>query len=121
SLAPTRLEWPLARVAQGGPPMAYPSLGSPDVYGNYGQPAGSKLPWFLLVLVLGGVGYGGYLGLKERGRLMDQASAATVAAAKTEALKQPGEGKLAGLEGGETEGGGVRDALGEWLGVKAWQ
>lgn len=91
--------------------MGYPSLNqdyNPDTYRVQSAP---KLPWVLLVLVLGGVGYGGYLGLKERGRLMSQASTSLVDKARAEAEKKQAEEKLAALE---AEKGGLvaaRDAL----------
>jgi chemotaxis protein MotB len=77
--------------------MGYASLNqdyNPEVYRLQSTP---KLPWVLLVLVLGGAGYGGYLGLKERGRLMSAASAALVDKAKIEAEKKQAEEKLAAL------------------------
>jgi len=98
--------------------MAYPSLGSPDAY-DYRVQSGSKLPWFLLVLVLGGVGYGGYLGWKERSRLMAEASAATVAAAKAEALRKQAEEKLAALEAEKSEAVAARDALAKSVEAKS--
>ena len=99
--------------------MAYPSLGNPDAYGNYQPPSGSKLPWFLLVLVLGGVGYGGYQGWKERARLMDQANTATVAAARAEAGKKQAEDKLAALDAEKTQVLGERDALAKSVEAKS--
>jgi len=98
--------------------MGYPSIANPDGY-DYRIQSGSKLPWFLLVLVLGGVGYGGYLGLKERGRLMEQASAATVASAKAEAAKKQAEEKLAALESEKTEVVAARDALAKSVEAKS--
>jgi chemotaxis protein MotB len=97
--------------------MAYPSLGNPDY--DYRVQSGSKLPWFLLVLVLGGVGYGGYLGWKERARLMDQASTATVAAARAEAMRKQAEEKLAALDAEKTEVVAARDALAKSVEAKS--
>jgi chemotaxis protein MotB len=79
----------------------------------------SKMPWVLLVLVLGGVGYGGYLGWKERNKLMSQASAATVAAAKAEAGKQEAEKKAAALEAEKSEAVAARDALAKSVEAKS--
>src|SRR4051812_4609445 len=98
--------------------MAYPSLGNAEGY-DYRLQSGSKLPWFLLVLVMVGVGYGGSLGLKERGRLMEQASGATVAAAKAEAEKKQAEEKLAALEAEKTEVVAARDALAKSVEAKS--
>jgi chemotaxis protein MotB len=101
--------------------MPYPSLGNqgynPDVI--YSVKSASKLPWFLLVLVLGGVGYGGYLGLKERGNLMSQASAATVAAAKAEAQRKELDEKLAALEAEKAELIATRDNLAKSVEAKS--
>jgi chemotaxis protein MotB len=97
--------------------MAYPSLGN-DAY-DYRVQSGSKLPWFLLVLVLGGAGYGGYLGLQERGRLMEQANTATVAGAKSEAQRKQAEEKLAALEAEKAEALAARDALAKSVEAKS--
>lgn len=79
--------------------MGYPSLGNQDYNPDlYRVQSPSKMPWVLLVLVLGGVGYGGYLGWKERGKLMSQASAALVDKAKAEAENKQAQEKLAALE-----------------------
>jgi chemotaxis protein MotB len=71
------------------------------------------------VLVLGGVGYGGYLGWKERARLMDQASTATVAAARAEAMRKQAEEKLAALDAEKTEVVAARDALAKSVEAKS--
>jgi chemotaxis protein MotB len=93
--------------------MAYPSLGNQGYDPNlvYSVKSPSKLPWFLLVLVTGGAGYGGYLGLKERGRLMSETNTATIAAAKAEAQKKEVDEKLAALEAEKAELTAARDAL----------
>jgi chemotaxis protein MotB len=100
--------------------MGYPSLGNQDYNPDlYRVQSPSKTPWVLLVLVLGGVGYGGYLGLKERGKLMAQASAALVDKSRAEAEKKLAQDKLAALE---TEKGGLvaaRDALAKSVEAKS--
>jgi hypothetical protein len=85
--------------------MAYPSLGSPDAY-DYRVQSGSKLPWFLLVLVLGGVGYGGYLGWKERSRLMDRGQRGDRRRGQGGGAAEAGRGEAGGAGGGEERGGG---------------
>jgi chemotaxis protein MotB len=102
--------------------MPYPSpLGNqgynPDTIYSVKSP--SKLPWFLLVLLTGGAGYGGYLGLKERGRLMSETSAATVAAAKAEAQRKELEAKVAALEAEKSEVTAARDALAKSVEAKS--
>src|SRR5439155_9737181 len=90
---------------------------NPDSTYNIKEP--SKMPWFLLVLVLGGAGYGGYWGWKERGKLMDQASTATVAAAKSEAQRKELEAKLAALDTEKAEAVAARDALAKSVEAKS--
>jgi chemotaxis protein MotB len=101
--------------------MAYPSLGNQgyDPHLAYSVKSPSKLPWFLLVLVTGGAGYGGYLGLKERGRLLSEANNATVAAAKAEAQKKELDDKLAALEAEKVEITAARDALAKSVEAKS--
>lgn len=79
-----------------GMPLGHPQDYSPEVV--YSVKSASKMPWFLLVLVVGGAGYGAYWGLKERGRLMSQASTASVAAATAQSQKRDLEEKLAALD-----------------------
>jgi chemotaxis protein MotB len=83
---------------------------SPDAYSYSVKPA-PKMPWVLLVLVLGGAGYGAYWGLKERGRLMSQASTATVAAATAEAQRRELADKLAALDAEKAVVAAERDLL----------
>jgi chemotaxis protein MotB len=102
--------------------MPYPSpLGNqgynPDLVYSVKSP--SKLPWFLLVLVTGGAGYAGYLGLKERGRLMSETSNATVAAAKAEAQRKELDEKIAALEAEKNEVTAARDALAKSVEAKS--
>jgi chemotaxis protein MotB len=98
--------------------MAFGNQGyNPDLVYSVKEP--SKLPWFLLVLVAGGAGYGGYLGLKERGRLMAQTSEATVAAAKAEADRKELAGKVAALEAEKTQVIATRDALAKSVEAKS--
>jgi chemotaxis protein MotB len=92
--------------------MGYASLGNqdynPEVYRLQSPP---KMPWVLLVLVLGGAGYGGYLGLKERGKLMAQVSSAEVDKARAEAQKKQAEDRLAVLQAEKAGVVADRDAL----------
>jgi chemotaxis protein MotB len=98
--------------------MAYGNQGyDPNLVYSVKEP--SKLPWFLLVLVAGGAGYGGYLGLKERGRLMAQTSESTVAAAKAEAQRKELETKLAAIETEKTQMVAARDALAKTVEAKS--
>src|SRR6185295_16583564 len=99
--------------------MGYPSHQGYDPNVVYSVKSPSKLPWFLLVLVLGGVGYGGYLGLKERGRLMSETNDATVRAAKAEAQKKELDEKLAALEAEKVEITSARDALAKSVEAKS--
>jgi chemotaxis protein MotB len=84
----------------------------------YTQPS-SKMPWFLLVLVLGGAGYGGYWGLKERGRLLNQTAIATSTATKAETERKALEQKLQALEAEKGEAVAARDALAKSVEAKA--
>jgi chemotaxis protein MotB len=90
--------------------MAYPE--------TYLQPS-SKMPWFLLVLVLGGAGYGGYWGLKERGRLLNQLTATTNAANKSESERKALDEKLHALEAEKGEAVAARDALAKSVEAKS--
>jgi chemotaxis protein MotB len=98
--------------------MAYPTLGSPGYPDVYTQPS-SKMPWFLLVLVLGGAGYGGYWGLKERGRLLNELSAATNAGSKAETERKALEDKLHAIETEKGEAVAARDALAKSVEAKS--
>jgi chemotaxis protein MotB len=100
--------------------MGYPSLGNQDFNPEvYRLQSPSKMPWFLLVLVLGGAGYGGYLAFKERGKLMSQASTALVDKARAEAAKKQAEEKLAALEAEKAGVVAARDALAKSVEAKS--
>jgi chemotaxis protein MotB len=99
--------------------MAYGHLGQSDSPDYYRLQSPSKMPWVLLVLVLGGAGYGAYWGMKERGRLMSQTSAATVEAATATAKKKELEAKLAALETEKAEVITARDALAKSVEAKS--
>lgn len=79
----------------------------------------SPLPWFLLICTLGGVGYGGYWGLKERGRLMSQATASSVTAANAITEKQELEARLKTMESEKAEVLAARDTLAKSVEEKA--
>src|SRR3954471_10327839 len=86
--------------------MAFRSPNGPEVYSVRSS---APLPWFLLVCTLGGVGYGGYWGLKERGRLMSQATASSVTASTAITEKQELEARLKVIETEKAEVLAARD------------
>lgn len=90
---------------------------SPEIV--YSVKSAPKMPWFLLVLVLGGAGYGAYWGLKERGRLMSRASADAVAAATAQSQKRELEEKMAALDAEKAQVQAERDLLAKSVEAKS--
>jgi chemotaxis protein MotB len=77
----------------------------------YEARSSSPLPWILLVLVLGGVGYGVYRGMDERQRLQNEVSVARTAAAQAQSARTTLEERVHALESERDQAQAARQAL----------
>jgi chemotaxis protein MotB len=87
-----------------------PASNETEVIYSMSRPA-SPTPWVLLVLVLGGAGYGVYWGLGERARLQSDLAIARLAHAKAETARGELEQRVKALEAEKNESQAARDAL----------